>query len=247
VLEGRYVTAEDVGTSSRDMALIAKETRWVSGLSRRLGGSGDPSAYTALGVECAIRACCQRRFGSRDLDGRSVAVVGLGHVGSQLVRRLSRAGARVIAGDINPDKRAVVDGLAGATWADPSTALLAEVDVLAPCALGSAIDEVTVRKVRCRVVCGAANNQLAHDGLADDLAARGILFAPDYIANAGGLINISIELEGYDPKVARQRVAGIEQTMGQILDEAEVAGTTPLAAANEHARRRLAAAASPSR
>ena len=153
----------------------------------------------------------------------------------------------MIAGDINPDKRKVVDELDGARWADPSIALLAEVDVLAPCALGSAIDEVTVRKVRCGVVCGAANNQLAHEGLADDLAARGILFAPDYIANAGGLINISIELEGYDPKVARQRVAGIEQTMGQILDEAEVAGITPLAAADEHARRRLAAASGSAR
>src|SRR4051794_36634201 len=247
VLEGRYVTAEDVGTSSRDMALIHEETKWVSGLSKRLGGSGDPSPYTALGVECAIRACCQRRFGSRDLDRRTVAVVGLGHVGSQLARRLSRAGARVIAGDINPNKRQVVAELPRAKWADPSTALLAEVDVLAPCALGSAIDEVTVRKVRAAVICGAANNQLAHDGLAHDLAARGILFAPDYIANAGGLINISIELEGYDPKVARQRVAQIEQTMGQILDEAEAAGITPLAAANEHARRRLAAASAASR
>src|SRR4051794_770317 len=148
VLEGRYVTAEDVGTSSRDMSLIAKETEWVSGLSRRLGGSGDPSPFTALGVESAIRACCQRLFGPRELGGRSVAVVGLGHVGSQLAKRLSRAGARVIAGDINPDKRALVEGLDGAGWADPSTALLAEVDVLAPCALGSAIDEVTVRKVR---------------------------------------------------------------------------------------------------
>jgi glutamate dehydrogenase/leucine dehydrogenase len=118
----------------------------------------------------------------------------------------------------------------------------AEVDVLAPCALGAAIDEVTVRKVRCQVVCGAANNQLAHDGLADDLAARGILYAPDYIANAGGLINISLELNGYDPKRARERVAGIEDTMRQILDEAEAGGVTPLEAANEHARRRLAAA-----
>jgi leucine dehydrogenase len=247
VLEGRYVTAEDVGTSSRDMALIGKETKWVTGLSRKLGGSGDPSPFTALGVEAAIRACCQRRFGSRELEGRSIAVVGLGHVGSQLAKRLSKAGARVIAGDINPERRGVVEELAGATWADPSTALLADVDVLAPCALGSAIDEVTVRKVHCKVVCGAANNQLAHDGLADDLAARGILFAPDYIANAGGLINISIELEGYDPRRARERVAGIEQTMGQVLDQAEAAGITPLAAANDHARMRLAAARAASR
>jgi leucine dehydrogenase len=246
-LEGRYVTAEDVGTSSRDMALIAKETKWVTGLSRRLGGSGDPSPFTALGVEAAIRACCQRRFGSRDLKRRTVAVVGLGHVGSQLAKRLSKAGARILAGDINAERREVVEDLPGATWADPSTALLAEVDVLAPCALGSAIDEVTVRKVQCQIVCGAANNQLAHDGLADDLAARGILFAPDYIANAGGLINISIELEGYDPRRAQERVAGIEQTMGQILDQAEAAGITPLAAANDHARMRLAAARAASR
>jgi leucine dehydrogenase len=242
VLEGRYVTAEDVGTSSRDMALIATQTKWVTGLSRRRGGSGDPSPYTALGVEHAIRACCQRRFGSRDLKGVSVAVVGLGHVGSRLAARLAHAGAWVTGGDINPEKRAFVEELPNATWADPSTALLAEVDVVAPCALGAAIDEVTVRKVRCKVVCGAANNQLAHEGLADDLAARGILFAPDYIANAGGLINISTELEGYDPRRARERVAGIEQTMGQILDEAEAGGITPLAAANDHARRRLAAA-----
>src|SRR4051812_30890301 len=169
VLEGRYVTAEDVGTSSRDMSLIAKETKWVSGLSRRLGGSGDPSPFTALGVESAIRACCQQRFGSRELEGRSVAVVGLGPVGTPLARRLSRAGARVVAGDINADRRRVVDELPNVRWADPSTALLADVDVLAPCALGSAIDEVTVRKVCCQVVCGAANNQLAHDGLAHDL------------------------------------------------------------------------------
>src|SRR2546423_4209209 len=110
VLEGRYVTAEDVGTSSRDMALIAKETKWVSGLSRRLGGSGDPSPFTARGVEAAIRACCQRRFGPRDLEGRSIAVVGLGHVGSQLAKRLSKAGARVLAGDIHPPRPGVVEG-----------------------------------------------------------------------------------------------------------------------------------------
>jgi leucine dehydrogenase len=247
VLEGSYITAEDVGTGPQDMSLIASGTKYVTGLGRSRGGSGDPSPFTAQGVEAAMRACVQRRFGSRDLEGRTVAVVGLGHVGSQLAKRLSRAGARVVAGDIDPEKRHAIDELDNAKWADPSTALQAEVDVLALCALGSAIDEVTVRKVRCQVVCGAANNQLAHDGLAHDLAARGILFAPDYIANAGGLINISIELEGYDPKVARQRVAQIEQTMGQILDEAEAAGITPLAAANEHARRRLAAASAASR
>jgi leucine dehydrogenase len=233
-----------VGTSARDMAAIAERTRHVTGLSRRRGGSGDPSPFTAQGVEAAMRACCERRFGSRELRGRSVAVVGAGSVGSELAKRLAKAGARVMLADIDPAKRAVAERI-GARWADPGAALLAEVDVLAPCALGGAIDELNVSRLGCQVVCGAANNMLAHDGLADDLAARGILYAPDFIANAGGIINISVELrpEGYDPREARRRVAGIEDKVGEIFDEAESAGGTALAAADRVARRRLLAAA----
>lgn len=244
VLEGSYVTAEDVGTSARDMAAIAERTRHVTGLARSRGGSGNPSPFTARGVEAAMRACCERVFGSRDLRGRKVSVVGAGHVGSELAKRLSKAGAKLLLADIDPAKRVLADRL-GARWSDPSAALLAHVDVVAPCALGGAIDEVIVGRLRARVVCGAANNQLAHDGLADDLAARGILYAPDFIVNAGGLINISVELHpgGYRPDEARRRVAGIERTMNEILDEAESGGTTPLAAADRHARRRLVAAA----
>jgi leucine dehydrogenase len=146
--------------------------------------------------------------------------------------------------DVDPQKRALADRL-GARWTDPSTALLADVDVLAPCALGGVIDEVSAVSLRAQVVCGAANNQLAHDGLADDLAARGILYAPDYIVNAGGLVNISVEFDpdGYDPAEARRRVAGVERTMSEILDEAATSGGTPLAAADRLAQRRLAAAA----
>ncbi len=242
-LDGRYVTAEDVGTSARDMAVLAEGTKHVTGLARSKGGSGDPSPFTAQGVEAAMRACCERRFGSADLKGRSVAVVGVGRVGSRLAKRLARAGANLIVSDIDESRRELAKSL-GAKWAAPSTALLAEVDIVAPCALGGAIDQVVSERLRCQVVCGSANNQLAHDGLAEDLAAHGILFAPDFIASAGGLINISVELDRYDPALARRRVAGIRETMGTVLDRAEADEVTPLEAAYEVARARLAATVS---
>jgi leucine dehydrogenase len=236
MLHGSYITAEDVGTNARDMAAIAERTRHVSGLARSRGGSGNPSPFTARGVEAAMRACCERVFGSRRLKGRTVAVVGAGHAGSELAKRLTKAGAKLVLADIDPSKRELAERL-GARWTDPTAALLADVDVVAPCALGGSIDEIVVGRLRAQIVCGAANNQLAHDGLADDLAERGILFAPDYIANAGGLINISVEFDegGYDAAEARRRVDGIEETMKLILAEPG----TPLAAADRLARRNL--------
>jgi leucine dehydrogenase len=239
-LDGRYITAEDVGTSADDMATIATATDHVAGLARELGGSGDPSPFTALGVEAAMRACVERRFGDPELAGRTVAVVGAGHVGGALARRLAAAGARLLLADIDPERRALADEL-GADWVEPSEALRADVDVLAPCALGGVLDQTTIPLLRAPIVCGAANNQLAHDGLADDLAAHDILYAPDFVANAGGIINIAVELEptGYDADEATRRVAAIEHTMSALLDEAEVAGTSPLAAAYALARRRL--------
>jgi leucine dehydrogenase len=241
-LEGRYITAEDVGTSARDMAVIARETEYVTGLARSKGGSGDPGPFTAMGVEAAMRACLEERFGSRDLRGRTVSIVGAGRVGFALANRLSRAGANLIVADIDESKREQVEKLENARWADPSTALLADVDVLAPCALGGTIDEVTVNRIRCEIVCGSANNQLAHEGLAEDLAALGILYAPDFIANAGGLINVASEVEGYDAKRVHDRVLGIEQTMARVLEESEAAGVIPLAAAYRLARKRLSEA-----
>ena len=238
-LEGRYVTAEDLGTSAADMAVIARGTRHVTGLSRANGGSGDPSPYTALGVESAIRACCERRFGSPELKGRTVAVVGVGRVGSRLAKRLARAGARLLVADIDESKRALATSLPRTRWTDPTTALQADVDVLAPCALGGAVDEVTVGRLRCQVLCGAANNQLAHDGLAEDLRAHGVLYGPDFVANAGGLINIAVELEGYDPGRARRRVQKIGKTMRQVFERADADATTPVEAAYALARARL--------
>lgn len=239
VLDGSYITAEDVGTSSRDMAVLARATGHVRGLSRSKGGSGDPSPHTALGVEAAIRACCERRFGTADLEGRTVAVIGVGRVGSRLAGRLARAGAGLILADIDEAKRALAEKLPGAVWTDPSSALLAEVDVVAPCALGGAVDEVNVGRLRCQVLCGAANNQLAHDGLAEDLEAHDVLYGPDFIANAGGLINIAVELEGYEPGRARRRVAAIGDTMREVLERAEAGGVTSVAAAHALARSRL--------
>jgi leucine dehydrogenase len=241
VLEGSYITAEDVGTGSRDMSVIAEASRYVTGLGRSRGGSGDPSPFTAMGVEAAMRACCAKVFGTPELRGRTVAVVGAGRVGSQLAKRLSRAGAKLLVADIDERKRAAMEKLPGATWTDPSSAMLAGVDIVAPCALGGVIDQVNVGRLRCRIVCGSANNVLAHEGLAEDLRAEGILYAPDFIANAGGLINVSLELHGYDPAAARRGAAGIEQTMGTLLEEADATGVTPLAAAYRLARRRLKA------
>jgi leucine dehydrogenase len=240
VLEGAYITAEDVGTSSEDMVVIAERSQHVTGLPRSMGGSGDPSPLTALGVYAAMRACCEHRFGSPELEGRTVAIVGVGRVGSALARLLSGAGAELVLADIDEQKRSLVDELPRARWADPNVALQETVDVLAPCALGGAINESNVDRLDCQVVCGSANNQLAHDGLAEDLASAGILYAPDFIVNAGGLINIAVELEGYDEERARRRTADIEHTMARILSDAELLGTTPLASAYRLARERLA-------
>ena len=238
-LDGRYITAEDVGTSSRDMAVIARRTGHVAGLARSRGGSGDPSPFTALGVEVSIRAACERAFSDPSLRGRTICVLGLGHVGSRVAKRCARAGARLIVGDVDDSRRALADQL-GATWAPPASAWESDVDVLAPCALGGLLDDDTVPRLRCRVIAGAANNQLADEGVAERLRRRGILWAPDFVANAGGLINIAQEQGGYDPTVARRRVGGIAQTLGEIFDRSQAADQTPLAAALELAGRRLA-------
>jgi leucine dehydrogenase len=238
-LGGRYITAEDVGTSSRDMRVIAQRTSHVVGLPRRQGGSGDPSPYTALGVEAAIRACCERVFSSSSLKGRTVAVIGLGHVGLRVAKRCAKGGAQLVVSDIDSRKRHLADEL-GAGWVAPTQALELEVDVLAPCALGGVLNRDTVPRLRCQIVAGAANNQLADESVADLLAARRILWAPDFVANAGGLINIAEELNGYHPAAAARRVGRIGETITQIFDEADATGATPLTAALEIARKRLA-------
>ena len=240
-LGGRYVTAEDVGTSDTDMTVIAERTEHVAGLALARGGSGDPSPWTALGVETAVRVTCEHVWGTTDLAGRSVAVIGLGQVGGALARGLAAGGASLTVADVAPAKQSLARQL-GARWAEPGTALRAQVDVVAPCALGGALDHATVPALRCRAVVGAANNQLASDELAGDLHARGILWAPDFVANAGGIINIAVELEseGYSPERARVRVLAVGDTLRTLFDRAHGSATTPLAAAHELALERLA-------
>lgn len=240
-LEGRYITAEDVGTSAADMTVIAQRTSHVVGLPAQEGGRGDPSPLTARGVERAIGACAAHRFGSPDLARRRICVIGLGHVGTALARRLHAAGAHLLVSDINPGRRALAREL-GAEWIEPERAILNECDVLAPCALGGAVNAANVDLLGCRILCGAANNMLADERLAERLEERGITYAPDFIANAGGLIHVYAELQGHDPVRVDRLVDGIGETVARVLAEASESGITPLAAAHNLAGRRLAAA-----
>jgi leucine dehydrogenase len=242
MLDGIYITAEDVGMSAADMAVLAERSPHVVGSPATRGGSGDPGAFTAVGVLAAMRACCRARFGSRDLAGRTIAIVGLGHVGEPLARQLHDAGAQLLLSDIDPGRRAIADDL-GARWLDPDDALRADVDVLAPCALGGVVDDTLSVEMNAGVVCGSANNQLAAAHLGEVLAERGILYAPDFIVNSGGLINVALELTGYDREVALDRAEHIEAVLDLILVHAENAQITPLAAAVALANERIAATA----
>jgi leucine dehydrogenase len=240
-LDGRYITAEDVGIGPADLVVIRERTAHLTGLPAEKGGTGDPSPFTAIGVEAALRACVEARFDSRDLRGRKIAIIGLGHVGAALAKRLAEDGCELLVSDIADERRLLAQQL-GATWVDPREAMLSRCDVLAPCALGGAISASNVDTLRCEVVCGSANNQLADESLAERLADRGILFAPDFIANAGGLIHVYREIAGYDGARAVKLTLGIEGTIRSILSAAESRGITPLAAAHELADERLAAA-----
>ena len=238
-LGGRYITAEDVGASPADMEVIAERTSHVTGLPTEDGGSGDPSPVTAVGVEAAMLACAAERWGSNDLRGRLVTIVGLGHVGGRLARLLRDRGCELIVADVDPVKRALAETL-GARWVPAAVAMRSECDVLAPCALGGAVTAESVSRLRCEIICGAANNQLAKPALAETLAGRGILYAPDFIANAGGLMSVYGELHGYGMEHALELARGIEGTMAAVMDEARRTDTTPLRAARGLAERRLA-------
>ncbi len=240
-LDGRYITAEDVGTSPADLIVVSQRTSHLTGLPAGRGGSGDPSPFTAIGVEAAIRACVAERWRYGGLAGRTVCVIGLGHVGASLARRLADAGCELIVSDIDPAKRGLTDAL-GATWREPGEAMLTKCDVLVPCALGGAITAGNVNSLRCEVVCGSANNQLADDSLATALAERGILYAPDFIANAGGLMHVFMELSHYSEERAVVLAEGIQETLGRVFATASRLGVTPLDAAHELAERRLRSA-----
>ena len=242
-LGGRYITAEDVGTTIADMDLLRQVTRHVTGASVELGGSGDPSAATALGVTCAMRAAAKLTWGDDRLEGRHVVVVGVGKVGSRLARRLHRLGCRLTVADVDRQRAGAVAAEVGAPVVEPDAALDVACDLLAPCALSGVLNEKTIPTLRCRVVVGAANNQLAAPHCALLLHDRGILYVPDYAANAGGIINIAGELPGpYDPERARRDVERIYQTVLTVCARAAADGSTPAEAADRIAAERIAAA-----
>ncbi len=238
-LGGRYLAAEDVGATPGDMDVIARETRWVTGVDERVGGSGDPSPVTAYGVFHAMRAVLRALDGEPLLAGRRVVVQGAGHVGSHLIELLAGARAEVVVADVNEARARTVAGEHGASVVASDRVLEESCDVLAPCALGGVLDRETEPRLQCRAVCGAANNQLAEPSVADLLASRGILYAPDFVANAGGIINLAEEFTGYSRERALARAAGIEETMTRVLERARESGTTPERAAEELARERI--------
>ncbi len=240
-LGGRYIVAEDVGTSTEDANFIRVETSHVVGVDVTRGGSGDPSPFTALGVLQGMRACVEEVFGTTSLEGRTVAVQGLGHVGYNLCRLLHKEGASLIVTDIDREAIERAGGEFGAKAVEPDEILTIPCDVLAPCALGAVINDATVPTLRCRIVAGSANNVLAESRHGEALAERGILYAPDYVINAGGLINVADELEGYNERRATKRVTRIEDRIRSIITISKRDGVPTNAAADTLALERIAA------
>ena len=241
-LGGRYITACDIGTYSEDMDIVARECRYVTGRTVRNGGSGDSSILTAAGVFQGMRAAAEHVWGDASLAGRLVGVEGVGKVGHRLVEHLLEAGARVVICDVNAEAATQVLGQhPGVEVADSQRALLARpVNILAPCAMGGTLDDETVATLTARIVCGGANNQLAHPGIEKMLADRGILYAPDYVVNAGGVVQVADELAGFDFERAEARAAGIFATTRKIFALADEEGVPPSVAADRLAERRMA-------
>ncbi len=239
-LGGRYITAEDVGTSVRVMEWVRMETDFVTGIDEVLGGSGDPSPMTALGVFHGIRACARHRWGSEDLSGKRVAIQGLGHVGYYLARDLKDAGARLIVTDIDEEKvRRVVEEF-GAEQVHRDAIYQVQADIYAPCALGGVINDTTLAQFNFEIIAGAANNQLEDEEKhGEALRKRDILYAPDYVINAGGLINVANEIEGYHRERALKQVGEIYNAMLAIFREADKEGIPTYQAANRLAEQRI--------
>ncbi|MBO1329960.1 Glu/Leu/Phe/Val dehydrogenase dimerization domain-containing protein [Streptomyces sp. VRA16 Mangrove soil] len=238
-LGGRYVTGPDVGSGPADMTVIGERTAHVCCRPVEDGGSGDSSLHTARGTLAALGAVAQEAFGSPELRGLTVGVIGLGAVGGRLARLLERAGARLIVTDTAPAARRAAAEL-GATWVDPDDALAAEVDILVPAALGGLLTAHTVPRLRCAAVAGPANNQLDTPATAELLAARGILWAPDVVVSAGGVIHATgVELRHEPEEETAGRLTGIADTLREVFRIARDQGSTPARAAAELAARRV--------
>lgn len=224
-LGGHYITAEDSGTGLEDMEIIRTQTKHVTGVDISNGGSGDPSPFTALGVRRGIEACVKQKLGKDSLAGVHVAVQGVGHVGYHLCKELHAAGAKLSVADVDPLKSERAQREFKAHVLPLDTIFNCECDVIAPCALGSALNDKTIPQLKAKIVAGAANNQLAEPRHGDDLHARGILYAPDYAINAGGLVNVAQEVVGYDAQKSREKTLKIFDTIFEIADRSAKTGT----------------------
>jgi len=237
-LNGRYITAEDVGIDVNDMEFVFQETNNCVGVHQMHGGSGDPSPITAYGTLQGIRASLQKLYGHDDIGGHSYAVQGCGHVGFELVKLLRADDAKVFVSDINDEAvQQCVDLGCEAVGIDDIYDV--EADVFAPTALGAVVNEKTLPRFKFKIICGAANNQLASDAIGDEVDKRGILYAPDYAVNAGGLMNVSIEFEGYNRERAMRMTRMIYYNVGKIFQIAENEGITTSQAADRLAEQRI--------
>jgi leucine dehydrogenase len=239
-LGGRYIVAEDMNTNARDMDFIRQETRYVTGMGAHQGGSGEPGPATAWGTYHGIRACLEHVYGSPDVRGRSIAMQGVGSVGHALARYLADNGARVILTDVNLGRATDLARAIGAEVVDGEAFYGLDVDVLSPCAVGAVLNGRTIPKIRARIVAGCANNQLeveAEDGEA--LRERGVVYAPDYVINAGGLIAMNAEWKRWGTSKAMEDAAGIFDTVKTVLRRAQQSNVTPMAMANRIAEERI--------
>ncbi|MEX0907320.1 MAG: Glu/Leu/Phe/Val dehydrogenase [Gemmatimonadota bacterium] len=235
-LGGRYYTAEDVGTSVEDMDYVKMETEYVAGVA---GGSGDPSPVTAYGTYRGIRACAKEKYGSDSVAGMTIAVQGAGHVGYYLCRYLAEDGAKLIVTDIDPARVARVVKEFGAQAVAPDAIYGVDAKVFAPCALGAIVNDDTLAQFRFEIIAGGANNQLAEERHGDELHRRGILYAPDYVINAGGLINVYGELNEWTSEQAKRKAGEIYETLAQIFELAKEADLPTYEAADRVAERRI--------
>lgn len=243
-LGGLYITAEDVNTSIEDLEIVRRETKHVTGLRIKDGSSGNPSPFTARGCVLGIEKCVERAFDGDSVSGKHIVLQGVGAVGSTMARELAAKGARISIYDMRRDR---VDALAkeiDATVLEEGEVLNAKCDVLAPCALGAILNDETIAALDCKVIAGCANNQLATRAHGDELRARGILYAPDYVINAGGIINVAVEVGpgGYDQGASLERVRRIPDALEEIFDLSDKKGISTADAAFERAQEILAEA-----
>ena len=238
-LGGRYITAEDVGIDVNDMEYVFRETDYVTGVHQVHGGSGDPSPFTAYGTLQGLMAALQVRYGHEEVGKFSYAVQGAGHVGMQFIKLLREQGAKVYVTDINQSlvQKAVAEYGAEAVPLDQIYDT--DADVYSPCALGGTINEQTLPRLKCKIICGAANNQLATEAIGDELTARDILYAPDYAVNAGGLMNVSLEIDGYNRERAMRMMRTIYYNLGKIFQIAKRDGIPTYKAADRMAEERI--------